>query len=302
MDVLSEVLATLRLGHYVSGGFIVGRETGYRFPPHSGIKCYAVVTGFCWLKTTNKGAAIRLEVGDCVLLSHGEPFRLTAKTHQRCIDFPCDTTETLVGPPSNDEDANCLMIGGHFVLGKGVAEAFLHLLPPVIHIPAESGTAALRVSFEQMIEELSNPQPGSYLLAQQAAHTMLIQALRCHMRDQAGTGIGWLFALMDPHISAAMKAIHENPGRDWTLQSLATYVGMSRTIFAQQFKKKVGITASEYLTRWRLILASNRLKTSDENVLSIATSLGYATESSFGRAFRNFWGCTPRDHRRNRKY
>ena len=62
------------------------------------------------------------------------------------------------------------------------------------------------------------------------------------------------------------------------------------------------MTAFEYLTSWRLILASDRLKTVNETVLSIATSLGYETESSFGRAFKKLWGCTPRDHRRERKH
>jgi transcriptional regulator GlxA family with amidase domain len=62
------------------------------------------------------------------------------------------------------------------------------------------------------------------------------------------------------------------------------------------------MTASEYLARWRLILANDRLKTSHETVRSISTSRGYGQESSFGRAFRKFWGCTPRDQRRKRKF
>jgi AraC-like DNA-binding protein len=302
VDVLSEVLATLKLDHYVSGGFVVGHETGYRFPPHAGIKCYAVADGSCWLKTGLNASAIRLEAGDCVLLSRGEPFCLMAEPAQPCIDFPCGTTETLIEPAPGAETGSCLIVGGHFVLGDGISDAFLHTLPPVVHIRAQSETTPLRMSFERMIEELSNPQPGSYLVAQQAAHTMLIQALRHHMREHAEKGAGWIFALMNPQISATMKAIHENPGRNWTLQELATHVGMSRTVFAQQFKRRVGMTASEYLTRWRLILASDRLKTSNETVVSIATSLGYGTESSFGRAFRKFWGCTPCDHGRKRKF
>jgi AraC-like DNA-binding protein len=295
MDVLSEVLTTLKLDHYVSGGFVLGRETGYRFPSHAGIKCYAVASGSCWLKTDFNATAIHLQAGDCVLLSRGEPFSLMTEPGQPCIDFPCGNTETLIEPAPGVEGGSCLIVGGHFVLGDGISEKFLHTLPPVVHIRAESGTVTLRMSFERMIEELTDPQPGSYLVAQQAAHTMLIQALRHHMRDEAENGVGWIFALMDPQISATMKAVHDNPGHNWTLQELATHVGMSRTVFAQRFKGKVGMTASNYLTRWRLTLASDRLKTSHETVLSIATSLGYSTESSFGRAFRKFWGRTPRE-------
>ena len=300
MDVLSEVLTTLKLDHYVSGGFVLGRETGYRFPSHAGIKCYAVASGSCWLKPDLNATAIHVQAGDCVLLSRGEPFCLMTEPGHSCIDFPCGNTETLIERAPGVEAGSCLIVGGHFVLGDGISEKFLHTLPPVVHIRAESGTVPLRMSFERMIEELTVPQPGSYLVAQQAAHTMLIQALRYHMRDVSEKGVGWIFALMDPQISATMKAVHDNPGHDWTLQELATHVGMSRTMFAQRFKGKVSMTASDYLTRWRLTLASDRLKTSHETVLSIATSLGYSTESSFGRAFRKFWGRTPRERRRER--
>lgn len=300
MDVLSEVLATLKLEHYVSGGFVVGSETGYRFPPHAGIKCYAVAAGSCWLKTKPQASAIRLKTGDCVLLSRGDPFCLMNEPAQSCMDFPCGIQETLIVPAPGVQTGTCLIIGGHFVFADGVSEIFLHTLPPVVHIEEQSQNSALRLSFERMIEELRDPQPGAYLMAQQAAQTMLVHALRHHMRDQAEGGVGWIVALMDRQISVTMKAIHEDPGRDWTLQELAMHVGMSRTVFAQQFKRRVGMTAFEYLTRWRLVLASDRLKTSNDTVLSIATSLGYSTESSFGRAFRKFWGCTPHDHRRGR--
>ena len=302
MDILSEVLATLKLDHYVSGGFFIDNKTGYRFRAHAGIKCYAVVSRYCWLKTERGTSAIRLGAGDCVLLSPGEPFCLMVDPSQPCVAFPCGTSELLVGPEPDAPEGSCLIVGGHFVLAEGVSDALVRMLPPVVHIQEQAGTAALRLSFERMIDELRNPQPGSYLVAQQAAHTMLIQALRHHIRDQVENGVGWIFALMDPQISLALKAIHETPGRDWTLEELASKAGMSRTTFAQHFNRRVGMTAFEYLTRWRLILASDRLKATNESVSSIASSLGYGTESSFGRAFKKFWGRTPRDHRKNPKH
>lgn len=81
---------------------------------------------------------------------------------------------------------------------------------------------------------------------------------------------------------------------------LANRVGMSRTVFSQKFKKRVGMTSMEYLRRWRMLLASDRLRRSDDSVAEISSSLGYETESAFGRAFRRFWGCSPREHRRPR--
>jgi AraC-like DNA-binding protein len=97
---------------------------------------------------------------------------------------------------------------------------------------------------------------------------------------------------------AAITRMHDAPGYKWTLQGLADRVGMSRTIFAQKFKKRVGMTPMEYLTRRRMLLAGDRLKTSDDSVAAISSLFGYETESAFGRAFRRFRGHSPRKHRR----
>ncbi len=297
MDLSSQVLAILRLEDYVSGGFVVGTAHGFRFPAHEGIKCYAVAAGSCWLHIDGDPSPVRLDTGDCVLLPRGLRFCLRTDPAHSTVDFPCNS-QGYPGESKLDATAEgCSIIGGHFILARGHSELLLGSLPPTVHISAGARNTPLMLSFERMIEELRDPQPGGYLVAQQAAHTMLIQALRVYLRGGAGDGTGWLFALMDPQISVAIRAMHHNPGRRWTLRELAANVGMSRTVFAKRFKKRVGSTAMEYLTRWRLIVAGDRLKTSDETAFAIATSLGYQTESAFGRAFRKLWGCSPREHR-----
>jgi AraC-like DNA-binding protein len=150
-----------------------------------------------------------------------------------------------------------------------------------------------------MKEELHNPQPGGSLIAQQLAYMMLIQALRLHLADSASTTTGWLSALADKQMSAAITSMHSDPGHPWTLQSLAERVGMSRSIFALKFKQTVGATPMEYLTRWRMLLAGDRLKNSADSLSTIASSLGYESESAFGKAFRRVIGCSPRQYTRN---
>jgi AraC-like DNA-binding protein len=100
-------------------------------------------------------------------------------------------------------------------------------------------------------------------------------------------------------MSIAITAMHRDPGYPWTLQSLAERVGMSRSVFALRFRKTVGATPMEYLTRWRMILAADRLKNSDEGLSAISQSLGYESESAFGRAFRRVTGCSPRQYTRS---
>ena len=107
-------------------------------------------------------------------------------------------------------------------------------------------------------------------MAQQLAYMILLQALRLHLQEGTAQGVGWLFALADPQIRTAIPCIHDAPGDKWTVQGLANRIGASRTVFAQKFKKRVGMTPMEYLTRWRILLASDRLKSSGDSVAAIS--------------------------------
>ena len=88
------------------------------------------------------------------------------------------------------------------------------------------------------------------------------------------------------------------PARHWTLEELARIAGLSRTIFAQRFKRLVGATTIHYLTRWRMLIAADRLRDGHETIASIAFSLGYESESAFCTAFKRTMCCSPTQYRR----
>lgn len=299
MDPLSEVLSLLKPRSYISGGFEIGSDMSIQWPEHPGIKCYAVVSGQCWLSVAGVPDAVLLTAGDCYLLPPGPPFCLATDPSLTPVDF-----ETLRaawkpgGRLSNKQGPGCYLVGGHFALAGRHADVLLRSLPPIVHIRKESDRAAMRWSLERMAEELRDPQPGGSLIAQQLAYMMLIQALRLHLADAASGGVGWLFALAGKQMSAAITCMHDQPGHPWTLQKLAERVGMSRSIFALRFKQTVGATPMEYLTRWRMLLAAERLKTGGESVSAVAFSLGYESESAFGKAFRRVMGSSPKQHSR----
>jgi Cupin/Bacterial regulatory helix-turn-helix proteins, AraC family len=145
-----------------------------------------------------------------------------------------------------------LSIGGYFTLADGQADLFLNMLPPLIHVREQPNRATLRWCVERMRQELVDLQLGDFIVAQQLATMVLVEALRLHVSDTRRDGVGWLFALADERLRAAINAMHESPGRRWTLQTMAEHAAMSRTTFTLKFKELVGVSPMDYLTRWRM--------------------------------------------------
>jgi AraC-like DNA-binding protein len=299
-DPLSEVLALLKPQSFLSGAFGTRDELAVSFPKHDGIKCYAMLAGQCWLVVESLPEPILLRAGDCFLLPRGLPFRLTSDLSLEPVSFLVARERlSLTRDLPENLDGLCYVAGGHFLLTGAAAAMILSSLPPIVHLRRESDRAAMRWSLERMREELRDPQPGGSLIAQQLAYMMLVQALRLHLADAANSVPGWLSALSDKHMSLAIACIHTEPGHPWTLQSLAGRVGMSRSVFALRFREIVGMTPMEYLTRWRMYLAAERLKHSSDGLSAIAQEFGYESDSAFGKAFRRVMGCSPRQYGRN---
>ena len=299
MDPLSDVLSLLRPRSFMSGGVDHGGDWAIAFGKHEGIKFQAVISGACWLAIEGQAEPIRVEAGDCYLLPRGLPFRLASD-----LALPAQDGFTTLGLPLMGKvrvlngGGSCFSIGGHFSFEGRHAEILLASLPPVVHLRKESDKTAMRWSVERLMLELREPQPGGDIIAQQLATMLLVQALRLHLSDDAGPGVGWLFALADRQMSAAMTAMHAEPGRRWTIEALADRAAMSRSSFALKFKRIVGASPMDYLTRWRMILAADRLANSGEPISRLAPALGYESESAFSTAFKRVMGCAPRHYGR----
>lgn len=301
MDPLSDVLSLLKPQSNVSAGFDAGGDWSIEFPRNIGIKCYAVVSGQCWLAVDGVPEPVHLGAGDCFLLPGGRPFRLASDLELKPVGahtiFPPARAGGVV---TYNGGGDVFLVGSRFVLSGRHADILLKMMPPIIHIRRDEDKAALRWSVERMMQELSEGQPGGFLVAQHLSHMMLVQALRLHMAEGPNGGVGWLFALADKQMGAAIGAMHEDPAHRWTLQELAERAGMSRSNFALKFKEMVGTSAMEYLTRWRMLLAGERLANSSEHTSVIALSLGYESESAFSTAFKRVMGASPRQYGRDR--
>ena len=294
MDPLSDILSFLEPRGYRVGGFEAGGDWSIRFDPFEGTKCYSVILGTCWIAVEGAGEPLLLEQGDSFLLPHGSEFQIGSDPALP----PDDWKPYFLGSREGalvklNDGVGVTVLGAHFQLAGPQAEVLLRLLPPIVRLQSDIDRDTLRWAFDRMRHELIDPKPGGFLIVQQLASMIFVQALRLHL-DKA-TGVGWLFALSDKHVGGAIAAIHREPARHWTVATLALEVGMSRSAFAARFTRLVGDGPIEYLTRWRMLLAGRSLSRG-EPVGAIARSLGYESESAFSTAFRRVTGSTPRHH------
>ena len=297
MDPLSDVLSLLKPRNYVTGALTAGEPWSLRFEAHEGLKCYSVVRGECWLSMDGVEEPIPLRAGACVLLPHGRPFTIGSDltTPSRNAWEFLSSVERYNGVVSASPGDNFFLLGSYFAL-EGDGRFLLDVLPPIVKVDNDVQRESMRWAVERLQREMRDPQPGGTLVAQQIAYTLLVEALRLHLTDEAHRGQGWLPALADKRMRAALSSMHQEPARAWTVQDLAHTVGMSRTAFAQTFKRFVGSAPMEYLTKWRMTLAANRVQDPAESIASLAPVLGYQSESAFSAAFKRHWGSSPRDY------
>ena len=120
--------------------------------------------------------------------------------------------------------------------------------------------------------------------------------LRAYL-DQAELPPGWLRLLTDERLRPALRLMHTEPGKPWGLRELARAAAMSRTSFAERFRTVAGQPPLAYLNHWRMLLAQRALRDEDVRIRSLASELGYSSESAFSTAFKREVGESPLRYR-----
>jgi AraC-like DNA-binding protein len=261
-----------------------------------------VARGNCWLNVDGIPEAIPLTGGDCFLLSPDNTyaFRDDPRTPTKSFcELVMSKDENVIrygggGTPTS-------IISGWLYFDKPTLKPIAQLLPKLILIKAEQARSrALQTTLELLSSEMTEQAPGSEVVANRLAEVLFIQTIRAHIgSDMKQCNPGWLRAIFDPQVGAALRAIHENVLHAWTVESLAESAGMSRSAFAARFKELLGQAPLEYLTEWRMQKAVLLLKQPDKKLFEIAKSVGYESDAAFSKAFKRIVGITPGEHRRN---
>lgn len=156
----------------------------------------------------------------------------------------------------------------------------------------------MRSTLQLLAAEARELRPGGETIITRLADVLDVQAVRTWIERDPSAQTGWLAALHDPRLGRALTLVHREPARAWSVESLASEVGMSRSGFAARFTEVVGEPAMQYVTRWRMLVALTRLSEGEESLSEIAGRLGYQSEAAFSRAFKRIIGTSPGAARR----
>ncbi|MBI3898319.1 MAG: AraC family transcriptional regulator [Gammaproteobacteria bacterium] len=301
MDPLTDLFTALRVESAGYARVEASAPWGLSFIAFQHAKFGLVLQGSCWLAVDGVAQPVQLVQGDCYLLTRGNAFTLRDQPRTRTRRFG-DVLRQNTGEVvrCGGGGAPTVIIGGRFILEGPSSKSVTSLLPPLIHIRAsERRTRALATTLQFLEIEARAPTLGSKLVINRLADILFVQAIRAYVESDEREDSGWLGALADHHIGAALRLLHEQTEQPWTMESLAAAVGMSRSAFALRFKQWVGEAPIEYLTRWRMYKAGRLLHESDMKLARVANAVGYDSEGAFNKAFKRVLGVTPGEYRRN---
>ena len=270
------------------------------------IPFHVVAQGRCRLEMADR-EPVWLEEGDAVLLPYGDAHTLGGR--EQAASVPVSTL--LPPPPWHDilvlrhggTGALTRLICGFVQCDELLFHPILRHLPALLHVsPADDPKDAwLASTIRHTAHEASHAHPGARCMLPRLTELMFVEILRKHMRALSTDEVGWFAAVNDPVAGAALKLLHAAPLEPWDVDSLARRIGTSRSVLAGRFTHYLSQPPMQYLTHWRLQLAAQALKTSDQPLKRVAEQSGYKSEAAFSRAFKRCFGSPPADWRRRQR-
>lgn len=317
-DVLSDVLRAVRLTGAVYFDFELSSPWVAEAPPSRAIAAtvmpgadrvieyHLIARGSCWGHAIGQEPA-QLSEGDLLVFPQGDPHVLSSAPGMRAVpdmsvfargSTPLPLVHEMGGGGIDRTRVVCCFMG----CDERPFNPLLSALPSVIHLRAADASATvgwLTTVINIAVNESRSGREGGENVLARLAELMFVEAIRRHLETPGAIAMGWLAGLRDPVVGQALALLHGEPTAEWTVESLARAVGASRSVLAERFAEMVGHPPMQYLTLWRMQLASRRLIDGGQ-VAEVAGAVGYDSEAAFSRAFKKVVGQSPATWKRAR--
>ncbi len=272
---------------------------------------HGVVKGSCWAAIAGE-SPVRLEAGDVVLFPQGDHHVMSSAPGLRAprldmdlffsqrppqLPFALSVKEAVVtkGSPHNGGGDCATLVCGFLGLDARPFNPLLASLPRVLRIPGSTlGADSWVTTFlREVANESSARRPGGEAVLERMSEMLFVEVLRCHIDSMPEKQTGWLAGMRDPAVGRALSLIHEKPSEAWTLERLSERAGLSRSSLHERFVHFIGQPPMQYLTQWRMQVASGLLRGTNAKLMEVALDVGYESEAAFSRAFKRVSGVAP---------
>jgi AraC-like DNA-binding protein len=310
VDVLSDLLHRARAGNALVRQLIQRPPWSMTYADALPLTVVATLGGQASIRLDDTGPTpVRLAAGDIALISGTGRYTIADSPstppqiviHQGKKYLAGTGEEMTVGQslaPRTYGDGlpgATTMLRGAYRLRGGVAGRLLDMLPPLAIVPAGPRT---RAALDLLTTETACDEPGQDAVLGRLLDLVLVMALRAWCARPDATPPAWYRALADPAIGEALRLVHTDPARRWTVAELAATTGTSRATFAARFTSHVGEPPLTYLTAWRMTLAADLLHDTDDTIATIAREVGYHDAFAFSVAFKRAHNISPSAWRR----
>ena len=305
MDVLDDILKTLDMQGALYFRTHFSGSWGTTVPDYEqAARFHLVVQGTCHVTFPTEGH-VTLAPGDLILIPNGASNILSDSGLAKAPPLEKTLSEAgydgrgVLRVGDGDPMAATQMICGHFTFRKGADHPMIAALPQYVHVTG-AGRARepwLDDTLKLISQRMFSPTPGATATVTRLSEIVFIELLKSTLVDTEESQ-SMIKALKDPQIGAALSAIHESPASNWSVDTLAQHVGMSRSRFSDRFSELLGMGPMRYLADWRLQKALVLLDQERASVQMIARESGYQSVAAFSRAFSHKFGMSPRSFRR----
>lgn len=311
MDVLSEVLESVRLDGalFFNGEFsapwCVRSPRSSLYAPYLAdgqrhvIIFHLLTEGRGYAHVEDDGRPVPLDAGDIVIFPHGDPHILgngpavTPMDNARELERVLALGLKLSRMGGGGELTK--FICGYMACEPQLSSVFLGGLPPLMKVNIRNGPSGqwLEHSLRYTVDNADASSPGAKAVLAKLSEVLFVETLRHYIALLPSEQTGWLAGVRDPEIGKALALLHRRPAHPWTIASLGTEIGVSRSVLAERFRRYLSESPMAYLAHWRLQLGAQLLKSTSRSVAEIAADVGYESEPSFNRAFKRQFGLPP---------